>query len=279
MKLKVSHTTSYTYPKPRRRVLQSHRLVPSAFEGQSVVDWTVEVEGAVIGAEFTDGAGDLTRTASIKGPVEKVLVRVEGMVETRDLSGVLRGLRERVAPEAYLHSTRATRVDVALAELAESAKKAAGDGGTLAVAHALSDAVHRAIAYEIGATEATTTAAEALELGKGVCQDHAHALIAAAVSADIPARYVAGYLLASGESPDDGEEVVAGEAGHGWAELYIEGLGWVGFDPSNACCPDDRYIRLCSGYDANDGAPIRGLAMGSGEEELSVAVAVQAVQQ
>lgn len=278
MKLKVAHTTTYRYDTPPRRVLQSHRLVPSVFDGQSVVDWTVEVEGAVFGAEFRDGAGDLTRTASIKGPVEEVTVRVAGVVETRDLSGVLRGHREKVPPAVYLHSTRATRIDLAIAELAEAAKEAAGDQGTLAVAHALSKAVTAAVAYEPGVTGATTTAAEALALGKGVCQDHAHVLIAAAVSAEIPARYVAGYLLAANGETPPGEDP-AREAGHGWAELHIEGLGWIGFDPSNECCPDDRYIRLCSGFDAADAAPIRGLAVGTGSEELDVAVAVQAVQQ
>ncbi|GAB1364405.1 hypothetical protein MASR1M32_36410 [Rhodobacter sp.] len=42
----------------------------------------------------------------------------------------------------------------------------------------------------------------------------------------------------------------------------VPGLGWVGFDPANRCCPDDRYIRLGSGFDARSAAPIRGIARG-----------------
>jgi transglutaminase-like putative cysteine protease len=114
-----------------------------------------------------------------------------------------------------------------------------------------------AIAYTPGETEHGTTAAEALALGHGVCQDHAHALIACALSLDIPARYVTGYLFAS-------EETGLHEASHAWAELHVEGLGWVGFDVSNRCCPDERYIRLGSGADATEAAPIRGVAQGWG---------------
>ena len=88
--------------------------------------------------------------------------------------------------------------------------------------------------------------------------------------ADLPARYVSGYLMSGG---------TGAEAAHAWAEIWVQGLGWIGFDPANACCPDDRYIRLGSGLDAQDAAPIRGIARGPGAEILDVSVAVQAVQQ
>ncbi len=78
-------------------------------------------------------------------------------------------------------------------------------------------------------------------------------------------------------SPDDDGRTH--EAAHAWAEICVPGLGWVGFDPANRCCPDDRYIRLGSGLDAQDAAPIRGIARGRGPKILDVTVAVQAVQQ
>ena len=64
------------------------------------------------------------------------------------------------------------------------------------------------------------------------------------------------------------------EASHAWAELYVRDLGWVGFDASNRVCPDERYIRLGSGFDAIDAAPIRGVSQGSGAEALSVDVTI-----
>jgi transglutaminase-like putative cysteine protease len=203
----------------------------------------------------------------VLGPVSEIAVTVRGTVETVDLAGVMRGLRDQVPPEAYLRDTTATRLDAGLSELALAGQAASGP---LDAAHRLSAAVTAAIAYRPGATEVHTTAAEALAKGEGVCQDHAQAMIAVARANNLPARYVSGYLHAV-----DADH----EAAHAWAEVYVPGLGWIGFDPANECCPDDRYIRLGSGLDAQDAAPIRGTARGPGAESLKVAVAVQSVQQ
>lgn len=277
MKLSVSHVTAYGYDTPQKAVLQSLRLVPSEFTGQRVVDWAVAIDGGIAGSRFRDGAGDVTETWRVRGPVDRVEVRVTGTVETTDLAGVLRGHREKVPPMTYLHHTRMTRGDMALADLAAAALAPVAAGSTLDRAHALADAVAGAVAFTSGSTTSTTTAVEALAAGQGVCQDFAHLMIAVATGAGIPARYVTGYLFA-GDDPDV-NLAAAAAASHAWAELFIDGLGWVGFDPANACCPDDRYIRLCSGFDAFDAAPIRGLASGTGDESLTVAVAVTQEQQ
>jgi len=267
MILTVAHRTVYRYASPVRGAVQSHRLTPAAFDGQRPLDWSVTVSGGIPGGSFRDGAGDVVQGWSVRGPVDEIVVTVAGRVETEDLAGVLRGHREVTPREAWLRETAATRPDRALAALAEAA---AGAGDALATAHRLSEAVAGAIAYRPGSTHPHTSAAEALALGEGVCQDHAHALIAVARLRGIPARYVAGYMLA-GEGP--------AEAAHAWAELHVAGLGWVGFDPANRCCPDARYIRLGSGLDARAAAPIRGIARGGGGESLDVAVAVAAAQQ
>ena len=269
MLLSVDHVTRYRYDQPVRAVMQSHRLTPSVFDGQKVRDWKVTVTDGVPGGAFRDGAGDRVQGWTVKGPVSEVEVRVAGTVETVDLAGVLRGHREVVAPEVYLVDTPPTRADAALVALSQAQ---AGADGALALAHRLAAAVAEAIAYRPGATHAHTTAAEALALGEGVCQDHAHALIACARVAGLPARYVSGYLFATSDG-------VPHEAAHAWAEVFVAGLGWVGFDPANRCCPDDRYIRLGSGLDAQDAAPIRGIARGVGAESLDVTVAVQSLQQ
>jgi transglutaminase-like putative cysteine protease len=269
MRLTVRHDTHYAFDQPMRFVTQSHRLRPARNAGQEVLDWTVSAEGAAFGAGFVDGAGDTVSTMTVEGPVERITVRVEGTVETVSTSGVLRDHRETVSPRVYLRPTRATEVNRPLLELRDSAL--AGAGGELDRAHRLSAAVADAIAYVTGATGAQTTAAEALKLGQGVCQDMAHALIALAHAADLPARYVTGYLLT-------GEGAETGEAAHAWAEVFIEGLGWVGFDPANRCCPDEHYIRLGSGRDAREAAPIRGVSRGGGGEAMDVSVVVSAQQ-
>ena len=139
-----------------------------------------------------------------------------------------------------------------------------GDVGTL---HQLSALVHAAIAYQIGETSAETTAEQALTRGAGVCQDHAHTFIAAARLLGIPARYVSGYLLMDGQ--------IEQQAGHAWAEAHVPGLGWVGFDVSNAISPDRRYVRVATGADYRDAAPVTGISLGAGQAGLSVQLAVQ----
>lgn len=267
MRLAVEHVTIYRYAEPVRTAVQSHRLTPSVFEGQRVEDWQVTVSGGQAGGGFRDGAGDWIQGWTVAGPADEITVTVRGLVETRDLAGVLRGHRESVSPMAYLRDSAPTRADAALTALARSVEAE----GPLALAHGLAAVIAEAIAYVPGATDAQTTAAEALGRGEGVCQDHAHALIACARERAMPGRYVSGYLLADAEGR-------AHEAAHAWAELWVEGLGWVGFDPANRCCPDARYIRLGSGFDARDAAPIRGIARGASEEHLDVRVAVQAMQ-
>jgi transglutaminase-like putative cysteine protease len=268
MKLTVDHVTRYLYDSPVRSLVQSHRLQPSVFAGQKVVDWSVTVFGGEKGAAHRDGAGDLVQGWTVTGPVSEVTVTVRGTVETQDLNGVLRGHKESVAPDCYMRATQATRADAALAALAGKAVGATD----LELAHALNAVVADAIAYLPGVTDAHTSAAEALALGVGVCQDHAHAMIAVARARGIAGRYVSGYLF----SDADGQ---AHEAAHAWAELFLPGLGWVGFDPANRTCPDDRYIRLGSGLDAQDAAPIRGVARGGGKEAMDVTVAIlQAAQ-
>lgn len=273
MRLHVRHRTLYQFDAPMRWVTQSHRLTPSTCASQRLIEWGISVEGAEIGASFTDGAGDAISTMTVAGPVEQVAVLVEGKVETSDTSGVLRDHREVISPRVYLVETAAIKPSPGLLELMKSAQAGMTEGdGPLTLAHRLSAAVTEAIAYAPGSTHAHTTAAEALEQGEGVCQDHAHALIAVAQAAGIPARYVSGYLLTIGEGAQE-------EASHAWAELYVSTLGWVGFDAANACCPDERYVRLGSGRDARDAAPIRGISRGGGTEEMEVSVVVSQTQQ
>ena len=264
MRLIVDHVTRYVYDQPVRGVVQSHRLTPTACDSQTVLDWQVTVTDGRPGGVFRDGAGDRIQSWSVQGPVSEITVQVKGTVETTDTAGMLKGLRETVRPEVYLRETAATWADPALLALSRAAE---GAETPLDAAHRLSAAVADAIAYAPGVTAAHTTAAEAMAQGAGVCQDHAQALIAVARAQGIPARYVSGYLSADAEG-------VAHEAAHAWAELFVPGLGWIGFDPANRCCPDARYIRLGSGLDAQDAAPIRGIARGPGAETMDVTVRV-----
>lgn len=268
MKLSVSHITRYNFDIPVRRLVQSHRLVPSRCANQRVISWEVNMLQATRGAAFRDGAGDWTETVSVQGPLDAFEIEVTGEVETTDYAGILKDHREKVPPSAYLTPTARTWPSQPLREAAEETLSALDGKPTLEKAHALSTVTAERVEYMPGETEHYTTAAETFDLGKGVCQDQTHVLIALAQLSGIPARYVTGYLFSASEDH-------MSEASHAWAELYVEDLGWVGFDASNGVCPDDRYIRLGSGYDAQDASPIRGVVTGGGGERLDVRVKVR----
>jgi transglutaminase-like putative cysteine protease len=116
-------------------------------------------------------------------------------------------------------------------------------------------------------TNSGTSAAEAFTLKRGVCQDYAHIFIACARTGGVPARFVSGHFLRS-----DG--TVHQDAGHAWAEAYVDGLGWVGFDPANSICATDAHVRVAIGLDYLGAAPVRGTRYGGGAETLTVAVKV-----
>jgi transglutaminase-like putative cysteine protease len=266
MQLTIRHQTVYRYDPAAAAVGVRLKLFPPTFSAQRALAWAVTVNGAAVAPAFRDGWGDQVATHFVRGEVEAVEIRAEGVVETRDEAGVVKRLRESVRPAVCLRSTPRTEADGAITALAREAVVAGG--GQLQQAHRLQDLVTERIAYRAGSTDGATTAAVALASGVGVCQDHAHVLIAAARGLGWPARYVAGYYL-----PD--EDGAADVATHAWAELWLDGIGWVGFDASNDLCPTDAYVRLCAGLDAFDAAPIRGHVQGAGAEALAVAVSIR----
>ena len=165
----------------------------------------------------------------------------------------------------FKRSTELTRAGPHVRGLAKGLRDAYDDDLTLL--HALSARILDAVAYEVGKTHAATTADAAIEAGHGVCQDHAHIFVAAARAMDYPARYVSGYLMMN--------DRVSQDASHAWAEAHIDGLGWVGFDVSNGISPDARYVRVATGLDYRDAAPVSGLRFGAGTETMDVAINVQ----
>lgn len=285
MKLSVSHRFTLRFDPPRRRYLQSHRLYPSVCASQSVEAWRVTSSQGVMGASFTDGAGDQTETLSVPGEIDTLTLQVEGTVRTFDTLGVLRDLREKVPPHAYLSQTRLVRADAAIAALAREALAGIGDDKPLDRSHALAQAVTDALTEDRTVAAEQRPAAEVIEGGTGNATDHAHLLIAAAHAVDMPARFVCGYFVRGAQQAQIGNEdtadlpAVPPWPAHAWAELWVEGLGWVGFDCVHECCPDERFVRLCSGRDGADAAPLRGAARGSGAGALEVALDVQAAEQ
>lgn len=264
MLLTVRHTTRYTFAEGLSHGLQRLRLKPKPGCGQEVLDWRMDLVDAWPEVHYDDQHQNHVDLVSIGAGVPEVVVTCEGTVRTRDNNGIV-GPHIGYMPLWYfLRPTTLTRPGPSLRALLASVTVDRGD--PLGFLHALSAAVAEAVEYVPGATDVTTPAEQALVTGKGVCQDHAHIFIAAGRLADVPMRYVGGYLRM--------DEKVEQEAGHGWAEAHVPGLGWVGFDVSNAICPDERYIRVATGCDYGEAAPVTGMAMGAGATRLDVQLSV-----
>ena len=268
MRLQVRHKSEYRYDPAAIRVSLRLKLFPSVFDGQSVEDWVVTVNGDAVAPIYTTGYGDETALWQSMEEVERIEVLAEGSVVTEDKAGVIRDLPTKPPSAIFMRETALTRPDEAIGKLAESMRK----DDRLETVHALSKAVAEAVEYRAEATNSKTTAAEAFAIGAGVCQDHSHVLIAACRWLSIPARYVTGYLKAA----EDADELLET---HAWAEAHIQNFGWVGLDPSNGISPTDHYIRIACGLDAADATPIKGHVVGGSQITLSADVAVSDSQQ
>jgi transglutaminase-like putative cysteine protease len=260
--IEIRHQTSYVYDRPVTYSLQRLHLTPTDTASQRVVSWTIEAPGIERALAYLDCFGNRTHLISQSGRHEEVTIVARGKVETVDRAGVLPHVPGPVPDALFLRPTPATAVDDSIVELAQSLGGLAG----LDLLHALMAEVRERIDYATGVTDAHTTAGEALAGGRGVCQDHAHVFIAAARYRGVPSRYVSGYLLTAGAD--------RAEAGHGWAEALVPGLGWVGFDCANRVCPTERHVRLCAGLDARSVRPVMGTRRGGDGERLGVMVTV-----
>lgn len=255
MRLKITHHTHYQHDYPVSYGLMELRLFPQANRLQKVLSWSVRLEGAEEEFRFNDQHGNEVMLALFQGLPHEIVITCEGEVETEDKAGVL-GEHRGVAPLWYFRrQTALTKPGPLVRGLV---RDLASLGETpLARMHGLSARIREAIAYETGATHAATTAEEAMKHGAGVCQDHSHVMISAARVAGLPARYVSGYLMMN--------DRIEQEAGHAWAEVYLDGLGWVGFDVSNAISPDARYVRVATGLDYRESAPVTGMHHANGD--------------
>lgn len=260
MLLNISHITRYSYDSPVQYGLQELRLCPRDGPGQTIRNWDIAIEGGAKQARFIDQHNNEVWLVSFTREAQEIVVTCTGEVQTEDTGGV-HGPHRGYAPLWYfLRETPLTQPGAALAQLAKKFKSGNLEG--LELLHQMSAAILQRVAYETGTTTPDHTGEAALVAGRGVCQDHSHIFIALARTLGFPARYVSGYLKLDGQ--------VHQEASHAWAEAHVAGLGWVGFDVSNGISPDERYVRLATGLDYLDAAPISGLRFGSDESERLV---------
>jgi transglutaminase-like putative cysteine protease len=267
MRIRISHTTTYVYDTAPAVVTQILRLTPRNHDGQYVCNWRIDLSQDCQLHQHDDAFGNITHVFTAEGPFDELSVMVEGEVDTQDTKGVVTGSIERFPPEFFLRETALTQIDTAITDFAESARSGNGKEESLSLLHTLMTALNKEMTFDTDPTHVATTAAEAFKLRRGVCQDLTHIFITAARELGLPARYVGGHFYRV-----DG--VTAQDAGHAWAEVHVENLGWVGFDPTNGICTTEAHVRVAVGLDYLGAAPVRGTRFGGGGEALKVAVHV-----
>ena len=262
MRITIEHTTRYLYEAPVRYSTQYLRLVPASNTRQRVLDWTLDAPATPL--ELRDGYGNILHVLTIIKPVTEIVIRSGGTVET--LPGIDDAPDDvKLSPLIFLRPTPLTRAEGPLIQLAEQHRRRAG---TLTGLRDLASNVREHLPFESGVTAVHSTAVEAYEHGKGVCQDHAHVFIACCRYLGIPARYVSGYLYLQ-----DQDEPVAS---HAWAEAWVVDR-WRSFDITNGKPAGEHHIRVAIGADYLDASPVRGVRHGGGEEQM-IAHAVVAAQ-
>jgi transglutaminase-like putative cysteine protease len=266
MRLRIQHTTTYRYEPQATSVIQILRMTPCSHDGQYVAEWQIDVSTDTKLDMHQDAFGNVTHVLSC-GPVSDIKISAEGLIETHDTGGVLRGTDERFPSGLFLRSTELTEFNPAMAGFARNLR-AEAESDTLGFLHSLMSQVSEHMTFDEDPTNSGTSAVEAFTLKRGVCQDYAHIFIACARTAGVPARFVSGHFLRS-----DG--TVHQDAGHAWAEAFVPDLGWVGFDPANSICSTEAHVRVAIGLDYLGAAPVRGTRYGGGMETLTVQVKVE----
>jgi transglutaminase-like putative cysteine protease len=266
MRIAISHDTSYRYATPARSVIQILRLTPRDHQGQYVVSWRISVSADCKLDRHEDAFGNITHSFTADGPIDQLVVHVEGQVEIENTHGIVQGTIERFPPDLFLRETSLTEADDAIAATADRIKADSGPD-TLSVLHGLLSGLYANMTFDTDPTHVATAAREAFALKRGVCQDFTHIFIAAARHLKIPARYVSGYFCRA-----DG--VTEQDAGHAWAEALVPDLGWIAFDPTNGISATDQHLRVAVGLDYLSAAPVRGAQRGGAGEALSVRVRV-----
>ena len=265
MRLSIRHTTRYEFARPVAHGLQRLRLTPKETQGQKILDWTMEYSGAREELCYEDQHVNTVVLVSVEEGASEVTVTCHGKVDTEDQAGVIGWHSGSLPLWSFLSQTERSRPGAKMNALIADVR--AQDSDPIERLHSLSAMIRDRVEYRTHTTSVNTTAEEAVRDGKGVCQDHTHIFCGAARSLGIPARYVSGYLMM--------DDRIEQEATHAWAEAHVDGIGWVGFDISNGISPDARYVRVATGRDYSEAAPVTGMSYGAGEQALYVDLAVE----
>jgi transglutaminase-like putative cysteine protease len=275
-RLRIEHQTGFAYPGDVVASYNEARMLPGSTDSQFVLSSSLDIEPSTSVNQYVDYFGTRVAAFDVLSPHAALTITARSLVEVRprpiehaDITWDT--LREEAARSIttveQLVQTRRTESHPEVVALAREIAAQHDRPGP--AAHAIAEAVGNAIEYMQGVTGVHSTAVDAWEARKGVCQDIAHITLGALRDVGIPARYVSGYLHPK-PSAEIGE-AVTGES-HAWVEWFAG--DWQGFDPTNNIEIGDRHVLVGRGRDYNDVPPLRGVYAGPGKSQLKVKVTI-----
>jgi len=266
----LRQTFRYEYPEPIRDL--NHRLVvipPERFGDQRRLwhDVSVGLDGARL-EKRSDRFGNMI--------VDVFAPRVPDAIEfVAEVSVERRAAEPNRLPDGWLadgyllEPSALTEADDAILRAADDLAASAEWG--LPLADRINDWVYQSMTYRWGATGVRTTAAQALEMGAGVCQDYAHVMLALCRTCGLPSRYVSGHMLGQGGT-------------HAWVEVVLPASDGTGdaiahtFDPTHASRGGLGYVTVAVGGDYSDVAPTSGTYLSGARGRLTATKRVTLVE-
>jgi transglutaminase-like putative cysteine protease len=282
-RLKIRHANRFEYGMEVNRSVHRLQLRPVHDRRQTVVSYDLNIDPPVTTHDYEDVFGNWATSFEIHGPYTKLSMVAESVVELLDVDpfAFARVEKRPTFPVSWMpwEITMLTPY-LAPVELPETHLREIFDYAMSFVVRNKYDLLEtlfdinltmfREFTYVPMSTTNETTPFEVLKSRRGVCQDFANLVICMARMLNIPARYVCGYLYTGNTGPT---RAVA-DASHAWVQLYLPGVGWKGFDPTNGVLPTTDHVRVSVGRHFRDTAPISGTIYSPANERLVIDVEV-----
>ena len=269
----IRHVTGYEYARPVTSSYNEARITPISNDRQLVMESAVEVTPDAAIYRYWDWWGTLVHSFDLHEPHDELVITGTSVVETSGPPA------PPESPATWSDLADAGTRDRHWEFLTASTYVPLGDGvreaaaaldptlGPLETCHAVVGLVRELLTYERGTTTVSTTAADALRIGSGVCQDFTHVALGLLRARGIPARYVSGYLHPSSKA--EVGHTVAGQS-HAWIEAWVG--DWMPFDPTNGSAVGERHVVVGRARDYADLPPLNGIFHGGPAKALGVTV-------
>ncbi|HUI47758.1 MAG TPA: transglutaminase family protein [Acidimicrobiia bacterium] len=281
-RLSIEHITSYEYEGEVLASYNEARMSPARDATQTVLEHRVDVRPNVPVMAHVDYWGTDVRAFDLHEPHDRLIVAARSLVETAPASSgstssgstdiqweELLDANVRDQFYEYLHPSPHVPIDASIRDIAADVSRGRTPSETL---DAVGTWVREHLAYEAGATDVSTNARSALDLGRGVCQDFVHVALSLLRAAGIPARYASGYLHPDADAPLD--DAVTGQS-HAWLEAWAG--SWRRNDPTSGSAVGEQHVLVARGRDYSDVTPLKGVYNGPPSRSSEVRVTIRRV--